>query len=84
MKKGAKISFDSNVRLELLMLEIMVLKNGSKGSAIYARKEQIKVGIYNVDVKDVTGAGDSFDGAFLCGLAEGKTTKENVKKIMNQ
>lgn len=154
-KKGAKISFDPNVRPELFtpeslriirevlkvcnvylpgaeelliisgektiedavkkcfenpVLEILVLKNGSKGSAIYTRKEQIKVGIYKVDVKDVTGAGDSFDGAFLCGLAEGKnlleagqmaaaaaaintsafgpmegkTTKENVKKIMNQ
>lgn len=154
-EKGAKISFDPNVRLELFtpeslkvirevlkvcsvylpgmeelltisgektieeavkkcfenpVLDILVLKNGSKGSVIYTRKEQMEVDIYKVKVKDATGAGDSFDGAFLCGLAEGKslleagrmaaaaasintaafgpmegqTTKENVKKLMNQ
>jgi len=154
-EKGAKISFDPNVRPELFTpesmkiiqevlkvcniylpgveelltisgektveeavkkcfenpaLEILVLKNGSKGSVIYTREEQIKVGIYKIDAKDATGAGDSFDGAFLCGLAEGKTlceagkmaaaaasintaafgpmegrtTQENVRKMMNK
>lgn len=153
--KGAKISFDPNVRAELFtpesmrviqevlkacsiylpgveelltisgektveaavkrcfenpVLEILVLKKGSKGSVIYTRDEKIKVGIYKVEARDATGAGDSFDGAFLCGLAEGKglleagqmaaaaasintaafgpmegkTTRENVKRMMNQ
>ena len=119
--KGAKVSFDPNVRPELFtpesmkairevlktcsiylpgaeellaisgektvenavkkcfenpVLEILVLKNGSKGSVIYTREEEIQVGIYKVEAKDATGAGDSFDGAFLCGLLEGRSLLE--------
>lgn len=120
--KGAKISFDPNIRKELLKdssvnqivnevmhntnifmpgveelknitgkakvedavkhcfenknLEILALKNGSKGSTIYTREESIDIGVYPVVQKDATGAGDSFDGAFISGLLEGKTLAE--------
>lgn len=57
-------------------LEVIALKNGSKGSAIYTRGESVSLGVYPVDVKDSTGAGDCFDGAFLCGLLEGKDIRE--------
>lgn len=123
---GVKISFDPNVRLEMLKdnavlemlqevfskssilmpgvselkmfagkenldeaiesvfanpsLEVLVLKNGSKGSSIYTRKGlEFEQPIYRVIQEDATGAGDSYDAAFICGLAEGKTLSEAAK-----
>lgn len=125
--EGAKISFDPNVRLEMLSdrasmemvqevyrncqifmpgaselklitgaegageavkkafadngeLELLVLKNGSEGSYIYDRSGSIvRQGIYKVVKLDPTGAGDSFDGAFICGLSEGKSVEEAAR-----
>lgn len=118
-EKGAKVSFDPNIRPELMKdpealdlvnevldmtsvfmpgkselrmlsgeedieeavktlfntkpgLEIIALKNGKKGCIIYTRDERIEFGVYAVPVEDATGAGDSFDGAFLCALVEGQ------------
>jgi len=124
--RGAKISFDPNVRMEMLKdpdvwnivqnvyqkssilmpgvselkmlsgeedldkaikkafenehLELLVLKNGSRGSQIYDRTGLIvEQGIYKVVQEDATGAGDSYDAAFICGLAEGKSVAEAAK-----
>lgn len=60
-------------------LEMVVVKNGSKGCLVCTRQEKIPVGIFPVEVKDPTGAGDSFDGAFLCGLLDGKSPVEAAK-----
>lgn len=61
-------------------LEIIVLKNGSKGSSIYSRNGlEVQQEIFKVVQIDATGAGDSFDGAFICGLAEGKSLAEAAK-----
>ena len=123
---GVKISFDPNVRLEMMKdkavlemlqevfrsssilmpgvselkmftgkenldeaiesvftnpsLEVLVLKNGSKGSKIYTRKGlEVEQPVYKVIQEDATGAGDSYDAAFICGLAEGKTLAEAAK-----
>ncbi len=57
-------------------LEILVLKNGSKGSRIYQRDSVAEVDAYPVEQVDATGAGDCFDGAFLAGLIQGKSVKE--------
>jgi len=56
-------------------LEIIALKNGSKGCSVYTRDERVSLGVFSIDVKDATGAGDCFDGAFLCGLLEGKSIR---------
>ena len=124
--RGVKISFDPNVRLEMMRdkavldmlqevfasssilmpgvselkmftgendidvaikkvftnptLEILVLKNGSKGSKIYTRNGlEVEQPIYKVVQEDATGAGDSYDAAFICGLAEGKTLADAAK-----
>ena len=123
---GAKISFDPNVRLEMMRdpevlqilhevsdasnilmpgvselkmltgeedldtavrkafenenLALLVLKNGSRGSLIYTREGlQIEQGVYKVVQEDATGAGDSYDAAFICGLAEGKSLADAAK-----
>ena len=61
-------------------LEILVLKNGSKGSQIYTRKGlEVEQPIYKVVQEDATGAGDSYDAAFICGLAEGKSLADAAK-----
>ena len=120
---GAKVSFDPNVRLEMLRdptamdvvrevylncnifmpgrseirmitgeedlekaiakafadnpgLELIVLKSGSEGSKIYDRDGLAEtMGVYRVEQLDATGAGDSYDAAFICGLAEGRSLK---------
>ena len=124
--QGVKISFDPNVRLEMMKdravldmlqevfrsssvlmpgvselkmftgkndideaiasvfenpsLEFLVLKNGSKGSKIYTRKGlEVEQPIYKVVQEDATGAGDSYDAAFICGLAEGKSLADAAK-----
>jgi len=68
------------VFLKFPKMEIIHLKKGKKGSKIYTRFETIEIPIYPIekvlDIVDPTGAGDSFDAAFLCGLAENKNLKE--------
>lgn len=123
--KGAKVSFDPNIREELLhgrdihsvigpvmkncsvllpgvdelllisgektveaavekvlnngVTEIIALKQGKKGCTVYTKDEKFSLGVYNVIPLDPTGAGDSFDAAFLCGLLENKPLKECAK-----
>ncbi len=124
-RQGAKISFDPNIRPELLhnaeslalvrevlrhtsiflpgreelllltgehttpravkrcfenpVLEILALKNGAKGCTVYSRSQVLSMGVYPVVSIDATGAGDCFDGAFLCGLLEGRPLSETLK-----
>ncbi len=61
------------------LLELIVLKNGKKGCIIYSREERIEFGVYAIEPVDATGAGDSFDGAFLCGLLDGKNLLDAAK-----
>ena len=122
VKAGAKVSFDPNVRIELLgprgfeevilpvlehcavlqpgvdeflmlsgqptidsaveklfvnpKLEIIALKRGSKGCTVFTREGRFDLGVHQIDPIDPTGAGDSFDAAFLCGLIEKKSVEE--------
>ncbi len=125
-KNGACISFDPNVRLEMMRdpkvlellhevfrkseiflpgvaelkmltgedsiekaimkafenpkLKILALKNGSKGSSIYTREGLVvEQPVFEVEQIDATGAGDCYDAAFICGLAEGKTLQEAAR-----
>lgn len=125
-KQGAKISFDPNIRAELLKnkdsfalvdtvlentsvfmpgvsellmisgessvesavkkcfendtLEIIVLKNGANGSRVFTREHEYSMGIYKVSAVDATGAGDSFDGAFISGLCDGMEICDVIKQ----
>jgi len=74
VEEAVKVLFDTKPQLELV-----VLKNGKKGSIIYSREERIEFGVYAIEPVDATGAGDSFDGAFLCGLLEGKSLLDSAK-----
>ena len=70
VEEAVKACFDSPT------LEVIALKRGSEGCTIFSRSEKFDMGVYEVDAKDPTGAGDCFDAAFLCGLMEGKTKRE--------
>jgi sugar/nucleoside kinase (ribokinase family) len=125
--QGAKISFDPNIRPELLggrelssvtgavmancsvflpgvdelrmfctstdisgciseifgrfpKMEIIHLKKGKRGSEIHTREQSIEIPIYPIErihpIVDPTGAGDSFDAAFVCALAEGRPLED--------
>ena len=53
-------------------MEIILLKNGSKGSTLYKKGAKPKsYPAYKVTQLDATGAGDCFDGAFLAELIKG-------------
>ncbi len=61
-------------------LELIVLKDGSRGCHIYNREGKVfSFGVYKAKPVDATGAGDSFDAAFICGLIEGKSIEDATK-----
>jgi sugar/nucleoside kinase (ribokinase family) len=115
---NVKVSFDPNIRIELLKSKIMdyykeiidltdilltgkselnylfidvesairtllkqkdrivVVKDGSKDTCVYSKREAFRVTAFPAIEVDTTGAGDSFDGTFLamlCGGADIKT-----------
>ena len=47
---------------------LLVATLGNKGSIALINSKIVKVGIYNVKVKDTTGCGDVYHGAFIFGL----------------
>jgi sugar/nucleoside kinase (ribokinase family) len=59
--------------------EIIALKQGKKGCTVYTKEGNFSLGVYTVVPVDPTGAGDSFDAAFLCGLLENKPLIECAK-----
>jgi 2-dehydro-3-deoxygluconokinase len=52
---------------------LVALKMGAEGSLIATGDERIRVPPFKVEAVDATGAGDTFDGAFLARLLEGDT-----------
>ena len=53
------------------VLEVIALKQGSKGCKVYTRESVQVIPACKVEEKDATGAGDCFDGAFLAALVAG-------------
>lgn len=56
--------------------KIVVLKNAEEGSIIYTKENVINIPGCRVEEVDPTGAGDTFCGAFLTALCEGKNLRE--------
>ncbi|MDD5954365.1 MAG: sugar kinase [Firmicutes bacterium] len=120
-ENGVKISFDPNIRPELLKGKIMdyyqeiidasdvlltgkselrflfgddidgairklleqkdriiVMKDGSRGTRYYSRKEAFSVAVYPATEVDPTGAGDCFDATFLSMLCQGADMRTAV------
>ncbi len=58
-------------------IKIVGLKMGSKGCYIRTAQEEYSLPVYNVDVVDATGAGDSFVAGFLAGVLKGWNIKDS-------
>lgn len=52
--------------------KVVVLKEGEAGCRIFHQNDSIRVPSFRVEEVDPTGAGDTFCGAFLAALCEGK------------
>ncbi len=57
-------------------MSMIVVKDGSNGASCYTREGGCSHGIYPVDAVDPTGAGDTFDGAFISCLLLGRSVEE--------
>lgn len=69
-------SDDEGCRIWAKQGKIAVLKNGERGCRIFTGDRVIDVPSYSVEEVDPTGAGDTFCGAFLTALVEGKSLEE--------
>jgi sugar/nucleoside kinase (ribokinase family) len=69
-------SDDEGCRIWADQGKVVVLKDGENGSRIFAGDHVIDVPSYSVEEVDPTGAGDTFCGAFLTALTEGKRLEE--------
>ena len=58
--------------------QIVVYKMGSKGAITITRQGEFQTGIYKTKALKPTGAGDSFMGGFLAGLANGHSLRDAV------
>ncbi len=67
---------DEGCRQWALEGKIVVLKNGAAGCRIYAGEEVVQIPGFQVEEVDPTGAGDTFCGAFLTAMIEGKSLTE--------
>ena len=56
--------------------EVVVLKRGAAGCAIFTRGKDFLLPVYDVNAVDTTGAGDCFCGGFLAGLCRGLSLEE--------
>lgn len=56
--------------------KLVVLKNGEAGCRVFCGDDVIDVPSFKVEEVDPTGAGDTFCGAFLTALVEGKPLQE--------
>ena len=60
-------------------VESVVVKMGERGSKIFLEKKSIDVPAMKVNAVDTTGAGDSFNAAFIYGRLRGMDDEESAK-----
>ncbi|WHY72050.1 ribokinase [Fictibacillus enclensis] len=54
----------------------IIVTKGSEGLTFYQNNEEVNIPSYKVEVKDTTGAGDSFNGGLAVGLSQGLSLQE--------
>ncbi len=78
---GKSIYFDQIHYLKQFPWQILVVTLGKDGVHIYTRKEDVIVKGYEVSVKDTTGAGDAWIGAFLAQCAHHDTLPTDMRLL---
>jgi len=85
LSEGSKTIEEASTQLFNVfpVLEIIHLKLGKKGSRIITKDRAFDVSVYPIEkmypIVDPTGAGDSFDAAFISSLAKGLSLEEAGK-----
>jgi len=59
--------------------EIVLVTRGGKGVVAASKDEVVEVDAYDVPVRDTTGAGDTFNAAFLFAIIQGYDLEKSVK-----
>ncbi len=74
-KFGEVINFAKEIN------RLIVITRGDKGAIAINKNEIVEcIAKNNLEIKDLTGAGDLFAGGFLHGLINNKSTKESLEK----
>ncbi len=74
-------NFDEVINFAKEVNKLIVITRGEKGAVAINKKEIVDCSAKkNLQIKDLTGAGDLFAGGFLHGLINNKSTKENLEK----
>ena len=71
--------FDEVINFAKEINKLIVVTRGNKGAVAINKKEIVECSAKkNLEIKDLTGAGDLFAGGFLHGLINNKSTKESL------
>jgi len=72
--------FDDVINFAKEINKLIIITRGDKGAIAINKGEIVEsVAKKNLQIKDLTGAGDLFAGGFLHGLINNKTTKESLE-----
>ena len=71
--------FDDVINFAKKINKLVVITRGDKGAIAINKNEVVECAAKkNLNIKDLTGAGDLFAGGYLHGLINNKSTKENL------
>ncbi len=73
-------TFDDVIDFAKRVNKLIVITRGEKGAVAINKNDVVEcVAKKNLNIKDLTGAGDLFAGGYLHGLINNKSTKENLE-----
>ena len=73
-------NFDEVISFAKEVNNLIVITRGEKGAVAINKKEILECSAKkDLQIKDLTGAGDLFAGGFLHGLINNKSTKESLE-----
>ena len=73
-------NFDDVINFAKEINKLIVITRGEKGAIVINKNEIEECSARNnLQIKDLTGAGDLFAGGFLHGLINNKSTKESLE-----
>ena len=73
--------FDDVINFAKGINKLIVITRGEKGSVAISKNEVVECSANkNLQIKDLTGAGDLFAGGFLHGMINNKSNKESLEK----
>lgn len=67
------------IRKRFPNLQRLVIKRGAEGSSVFEGTHYFEQPAFRISVSDTSGAGDSFDGAWITAFLEGKSVEEAAR-----